>query len=129
MKKTLLILVLIALGGQGAEAGDWPQFRADASRSGYTSERLSANLSLRWVRRAKQAPRPAWQGHDTRMPFDYAPQPIIGGGMVFFGGSADGKVYALDLATGDARWEYFTESPVRFAPAFRRDRVYVCSDD
>jgi len=129
MKKIFLIVVLLALGLQSVEAKDWAQFRGDAARSGYTSEQLSADLSLRWVYKPRQAPRPAWRGRDTRMTFDYASQPIIAGGMVFFAGSADDKVSALDLATGSLKWRFFAESPIRFAPAFLRGRVYVSSDD
>lgn len=50
---------LLAAGAHGA---DWPQYRCDAARSGYTSETLPAKLSLDWVRHARHAPRPAWQG-------------------------------------------------------------------
>ncbi|HLB74232.1 MAG TPA: PQQ-binding-like beta-propeller repeat protein, partial [Sedimentisphaerales bacterium] len=129
MKMIFLISVVLAFGGRIAGGDDWPQFRADAARSGYTSERLSADLSLHWVYGARYVPRPAWRGHDTRMTFDYAPQPIIAEGMVFFAGSGDDKVYALDLARGSLMWRFFTEGPVRFAPAFFGGRVYVCSDD
>jgi len=129
MKKIFLIVVVLAFSLPNAEAKDWAQFRGDAARSGYTSEELSADLSLRWVYRPRQAPRPAWQGRDTRMTFDYAPQPIVAGGAVFFAGSADDKVSALDLATGRVKWRFFAESPIRFAPAFLGGRLYVCSDD
>jgi len=63
------------------------------------------------------------------MPFDYATHVVIAHGLVFFGSSADGKVYALDAATGAERWATFTDAPVRFAPAIWRDRVLVTSDD
>ncbi|MHC4741830.1 MAG: outer membrane protein assembly factor BamB family protein [Planctomycetota bacterium] len=129
MKKALFLIVLVALSMGKVEARDWPQFRGDAARSGYTSEHLPADLSLRWVYKPGQTPRPAWRGSDTRMTFDYAPQPIIASGMVFFAGSTDNKVYALDLGTGSRKWHFFTDSPVRFAPAFWNDRLYVSSDD
>jgi len=129
MKKIFLIVFLLAFSRQNAEAKDWAQFRADAARSGYTSEPLSADLSLRWVYKPRHVPRPAWRGRDTRMTFDYAPQPVIAEGKVFFAGSADDKVCALDLATGRLAWRFFTEGPIRFAPAFFGGRVYVSSDD
>jgi len=129
MKKTLLIVVLLAFSGQSVKANDWPQFRADAARTGYTSDNLPADLTLRWVYRSKQAPRPAWQGQDTRMTFDYAHHAVIADGVVFFAGSADNKVHALDLATGMPKWSYFTEGPLRFAPAFWKGRLYVSCDD
>jgi outer membrane protein assembly factor BamB len=49
--------------------------------------------------------------------------------MLFYGSSADCKIYALDAATGRLRWSLFTDGPVRFAPAVWHDRVFVISDD
>ena len=63
------------------------------------------------------------------MHFDRACQPIVAGGLVIFGTSADDKVIAIDLATGRPRWTFFTEGPVRFAPVAWRDRVFVAGDD
>ena len=129
LTKMLFVTVLLFLSSQTAHASGWHQFRADASRSGYTSEPLPADLSLRWVYKPACPPQPAWRGEDTRMPFDYAYHAIIAEGLVFFSSSANNKVYALDLASGKERWSYFTDSPVRFAPAFWKDRLYVSSDD
>ncbi|MHB9027957.1 MAG: outer membrane protein assembly factor BamB family protein [Candidatus Latescibacterota bacterium] len=110
------------------ESGDWPQYRADAGRTGYTPSTLSDDLSLSW--KMVLAPlSPAWRGSDTRMTFDYAAHTVIAGGMLFFGSSTDCRVYALDAATGKERWSFFTGGPVRFAPAVWKDRVLAGSDD
>jgi outer membrane protein assembly factor BamB len=127
--KTLLIAVLLFPCWQTSRGSGWHQFRADAARSGYTSEPLPTNLSLRWIYKPTHPPQPAWQAEDTRMPFDHAYHAIIAKGLVFFGNSANNKVYALDLATGREQWSFFADSPVRFAPAFRQGRLYVSSDD
>jgi len=63
------------------------------------------------------------------MPFDRAYHTVVAGETLFFGSSADCKVYALDAATGAERWTFFTDSPVRFAPAVWKKRVFVVSDD
>jgi len=127
--KALLIVVLLFPFLQTSRGSGWYQFRSDAARSGYTSEPLDANLSLRWVYKPTYKPQPAWQTEDTRMPFDHAYHAIIAKGLVFFGNSANNKVYALDIATGTEKWSFFTDSPVRFAPAFWQGRLYVSSDD
>ncbi len=129
MRKIVRAILLTGFLVQTAQAADWPMFRADAGRTGYTSQTLPAKLSLRWVRQARHAPEPAWRGRDTRMPFDHAYLPVIADGTLYFGSSADGKVYALDAATGKHRWTFFTGAPVRFAPAVFADRVLVTSDD
>jgi outer membrane protein assembly factor BamB len=61
--------------------------------------------------------------------FDRAFQPVVAGGLLAFGSSADDTVYALDAATGEIRWTFCTDAPVRFAPAVWRDRLFVASDD
>ena len=104
-------------------------YRADAARSGYTPDSLPAHLKVSWVAKASHPPQPAWSGRDTRMPFDLAFQPVVSGGLVFFGSSADCTVHALDTRTGRQRWTYVTDGPVRFAPAVWQDRLFVVSDD
>jgi len=63
------------------------------------------------------------------MPFDRAFHPVAAAGLVYFGSSADGKIYALDARTGAARWYVCTSAPVRFAPAVAGDRLFAASDD
>ena len=125
----LAIVLCLLLAVQSVQASDWPMYRADAARSGYTSDPLAANLTIGWVRKADHAPQPAWSGRDTRMPFDLTFQPVVSGGLVFFGSSVDGTVYALNARTGREQWRFVTEGPVRFAPAIWQDRLFVVSDD
>ncbi len=107
----------------------WNQYRADATRGGFTAEPLPGRLYLQWVFHPAQPPSPAWQGVDTRMPFDYAFHTVAAGGKLFFGSSADCKLYALDASNGRELWSFFTGSPVRFAPAVVAEMVYALSDD
>jgi len=131
MRRTLLATLTIGLLflTRGAQAGDWPTYRADAARSGYTSESLPTKLLPQWTYQPRHKPQPAWSGRDTRMPFDHAHHPVIAGGTLYFASSADGKVYALDAETGEQRWAVFTDGPVRFAPALWKDCLFVASDD
>ena len=61
------------------------------------------------------------------MPFDRAYQPAVAAGSLYFGSSTDGKVYALDAATGRTRWTFFTDGPVRLAPTVTDGKVYICT--
>ncbi len=123
------ILTLILLGiVADSSAEDWPTYRSNAARSAYTSETIPNGLTLRWVYRSKQAPRPAWPTSD-RIDFDLVFQPIIMGDLVLFGSSVDDQVRAIDARTGEIRWKFFTGAPVRFAPTGWKDRVFVVSDD
>ena len=53
------IVLCLLLTVQDLRGSDWPMYRADAARSGYTSEPLPARLKIGWVRKADHAPRPA----------------------------------------------------------------------
>jgi len=61
--------------------------------------------------------------------FDRAFHVTACGQSVYFGSSADDHVYCLDASTGDVRWSFCTEGPVRLAPTISDERVYVGSDD
>jgi len=128
--KAILVVGWCSAVGLPAACGaaDWPMYRADAARSGYTPEALPEGLSLAWSYRAAAGPSPAWPGSD-RMTFDRAFQPVIAGSMLYFGSSADGKVCALDAATGAERWTHYTDGPIRLAPVAWKDRVTVAGDD
>ena len=124
-----LLLLSSMLLVRDLKASDWPMYRADAARSGYTTDHLPARLKVGWLRKADSPPQPAWSGRDTRMPFDLAFQPVVSGGLVFYGSSSDCAIHALDAGTGHRKWTYITDGPVRFAPAVWQDRVFVVSDD
>ena len=125
-------IILLSLLAGPAIGADWPMYRCDAARSGASPEQLETPLHLQWVYTPQHAPRPAWPepGRELhRIAFDYAYQVAVANGLVYFGSSADHKVYALDLATGQERWSFFTEGPIRFAPSVEGERVFVASDD
>jgi len=121
------IIVLAAILCPHARA-DWPMYRNDAGRTGYTTETLPEGLALRWTVTSDHAPQPAWPRSD-RMTFDRVFQPVIADGRVFYGDSVDGTLTARDLATGAILWKFHTEGPIRFAPAIWQDRLFVVSDD
>jgi len=127
MKSWAVVLVLGVGVGPGW-AADWPMFKGNAARTSYTEQPLPAKLSLRWVATGALPPAPAWPG-SNRLAFDRAHHPVVAGGTLYYGSSTDGQVHALDAATGQERWMFFTGGPVRFAPAVWKDRVFVVSDD
>ena len=133
LRDVFLFLVLIALCHgirvESVPAADWPTYRGDAERSSYTAETLPGELSLQWTYASGHAPQPAWSGRDTRTPYDRAYHPVVAEGLLVFGSSADCRIHALDAATGAARWTFFTDGPVRFAPVLWEDRVLAVSDD
>ncbi len=133
----ICLFSLVTLG----QAADWPTYQHDYARTGVARESLLAPFTDGWVHRSRHAPRPAWRGEakwdgwnkvydlKSRQIFDYAYHPVIADGLLYYGSSADDKVYCLDAATGEQRWTVFTEGPVRLAPTIAEGRVYVGSDD
>lgn len=121
-------LVIFSVVGPRALAEDWPMFRADAARSGYSADPLPERLVLRWRHACTAGPSPAWPS-SGRITFDFAYQPIVVDGAVLYGTSSNDQVVALDALSGKPRWSFFAGGPIRFAPAAWRDRVFAASDD
>lgn len=128
MRRAYLLPVLTLLIPSLSRSADWPQHRADARRSGHQPEPLAEDVRLHWSLRLRRPPRPAWPRF-RRLRFDHAAQPVVAEGRLFLGSSADGRVLALDAATGDTLWVRHLEAPVRVAPAVWRKRVFVGCDD
>ncbi len=133
MKAMTWIAVGILLGALVSPvSADWPAYRHDAQRSAVTAETLTMPLSPAWTLAPAQAPRPAWPQPSRevhRIDFDFAPQPVVAGGLVLLGSSADDTVRAFDAATGAVRWRFITGGPVRLAPHVAGGRAYFGSDD
>ena len=135
----LCLLLNVFLAPIGANGADWPTYRCDNARTGCTSETLVLPLVLRWLHVSLHPPQPAWPAPAERpregfilrhrVIFDDAFQVVAAGGRLYFGSSADNKLYALDAATGEEIWSFYTTGPVRLAPAVWQDRVFVGSDD
>ncbi len=122
------VFVILLTGIATVRADDWPTYKGNPARNGYTAKSLPDNLALRWVVKEQHAPAPAWPA-STRLGFDRAHQPVIAGDTLYFGSTTDCCLHALDAATGKERWSFFTGGPIRFAPAAWKDRVFVASDD
>jgi eukaryotic-like serine/threonine-protein kinase len=62
-------------------------------------------------------------------PFDvFLSSPVVAQGLVVFG-SGDGKLHAVDAATGAARWSFATGDVVHGSPAYADGVLYVGSWD
>ena len=133
------LLAVCTLACRISLAADWPAYQHDVARSAVTSEDLKLPLSGDWTRKQRHAPVPAWEDpkpvpiegylETPRLRFDDAFHVVVANGRLYFGSSADNKVYCLDAATGRERWSVITGGPIRFAPQVWQAKVYVPSDD
>jgi outer membrane protein assembly factor BamB len=126
---------------QKEAAGDWPTFLHDNRRSGHTDVEVKSPLKLAWSRQFRRPPAPAWPEEakadyyhnranwKERIDFDCAFHTVGVGEHIYLGSSSEDKVVCLDALTGNIRWQYHTEGPVRCAPTIHEGRLYVGSDD
>jgi outer membrane protein assembly factor BamB len=129
-------LIPVTLFGMGillapALANDWPELRGDATRRGVSSEKVVPPLSLLWRYSAGQ------QSQNLCAP-------TIVGDTVYYSTRANsdansgGVLFALDVRTGQKRWQYPRESAGNglrdrhlflTAPLVHEGRVYVGASD
>ncbi len=95
-----------------AEADDWPVFRGNARQTGVAASRLPDKLEVLWTFQAKDG----IEGTAA----------IVGDTV--YAGALDEHLYALDLKTGQERWNY-KAGPIKAAPAVHGGAVYVGDSD
>jgi hypothetical protein len=110
-------------------AADWPQWRYDARRSARSPGVLPDRLHLQWQRDYEPLKPAFWQVRQERVQFDLGYEPVVAGKTLLVGSSRNDRVTALDTETGDERWRFYTDGPVRLAPAIWQGKVYFASDD
>jgi outer membrane protein assembly factor BamB len=129
MKQVLLTTIVCFTQSVALFAGDWPMWRCDAERSAASPDGIATNLTLRWSRKLPP-PQPAWPlEFEQRLNFDASYEPVVMGKTLFLASQNDGGVTAYDTETGAEKWKFYTEGPVRCAPACWKNRLYVGSDD
>jgi outer membrane protein assembly factor BamB len=109
---------------------DWPMWRYDAGRTAASSEKLSDQLHLHWIQHLSTR-KPVWDDplNQDLMQYDRIFEPIVLGSTVFIGFNDCDKVAAFDLQTGQQKWEFFAEGPVRLPLAGWKNKIYFSSDD
>ena len=123
----ILIGVSTFLLSVGVDASDWPMWRHDARRSGASPEELPDQLSLSWVRQLP-APHLTWP-NEPRLHFDAGYMPVVVGKTLFVASGVDGGLTAIDTDSGQVRWKFYSDGPIRPAPVAWREAIYFGSDD
>jgi outer membrane protein assembly factor BamB len=70
----------------------------------------------------------AWS-HTSRMRRDVAYPLAVHGKTLLIGCEHNGALLAVDMATGQEQWRFYTGAPIRVAPGSDGKRVFVSSDD
>jgi outer membrane protein assembly factor BamB len=94
--------------------GEWAMFRHDLARTGASGANTATPRGeIKWTFPAGTAI------HSS---------PAVANGNIYFG-ARDGKLYAVDAATGTKQWEFQTGSWVESSPAVSGGAVYFGSND
>ena len=115
----------------GFAADDWPMHRYNERRGAATPHRLADELHLNWVLELPE-PQRAWpvQADDfDKLEFDLSYDPVVAGDLIFVPSMVTDKLEAYHIETGEKTWEFFTNGPIRIAPAVSNGRIYLPSDD
>ena len=120
-----LLVVVGLLGGTSSPARasgslNWAQYHGAADRTGFNDSESSlgpanvADLAIAWS--------------TPLSPATPVTAPVVSDGKVF-AGSNDGRLYALDEASGALLWSATTGASIVHSPAVDAGRVFVGSDD
>ena len=127
--KFRILLAVIAFAST-TRADDWPMWRANPSRSAATSNQLPTKFQTQWSRKFEPREQ-AWD--DTLnldlMTYDRVFEPIVYEGLVCIGFNDQDKLVAMDIGSGETRWTYYTEGPVRLPPVGHNGKIFFGSDD
>lgn len=99
---------------------DWPTYRANNQRTASTTSRLA--------RPGGEGVQPLHSWTNTPGQPHVPTAPVSAGEFVFVAGEC-GKVRALDASTGEVRWIFATNGPIKAPPTIAESRVYVGSGD
>jgi outer membrane protein assembly factor BamB len=141
----LVALIVFCVFG-AADAEDWPTYMHDNSRSGVTTENLIPDeLDEDWIYVSPVPPQVAWDGGapwdsyrssgtticdlTPQRDFDFVFAVTIVGDLLYFGSSVTDSVHCLDVRTGQQKWFFTTEGPVRYPPSYDDGKLYFGSDD
>lgn len=120
---------------------DWPTYMHDNRRSGVTGETVVLfELNPGWVYTSPAVPNMAWDGgqpwdsyaQNLQVPmrnFDTAFFVVVVDDNLYFGSSVTDSVHCLDARTGQQKWFFHTNGPVRYPPTHYDGKLYFGSDD
>ncbi|HOW90348.1 MAG TPA: PQQ-binding-like beta-propeller repeat protein, partial [Elusimicrobiales bacterium] len=101
------------LAGFSAQAADWPMFRGNPQRTGFSPEQAYPPLTKVW---------------EYQTGAEIVSSPAVLEDAVYFG-SRDGGIYALNARTGALIWRYAADGWVDASPAVSGDSVFCPSMD
>ena len=104
-----------------AQSESWSVFRGNAESTGVATSTLSEELEIIWE---FAVPQGAFEGSAAIVADKNTP-----GQKTVYIADLDGKVFSLDLDTGEKRWEFASEIGFVTSPAVKDGRIYIGDQD
>lgn len=98
---------------QAAAADEWPTYRHDNQRSGYSSAELTSDFSRSWESKLS--------GRLSAL--------VVAGGLVYVAQIDQHKLHALDAKTGQSHWSYTAGGRIDSPPTYWNGRLLFGSMD
>ena len=144
---SVFAIVFIAILFGDYTYADWPVYRGNSQRTGYRAQAITAKYwEPAWVNDALQPPAPAWPAPargslwqrldqiEPRVIEDQGDVPLIaldedGTLHLLVISSSMDSLRCLDPTTGQQRWQFFADGPIRYAPHVESGVIWLGSDD
>jgi len=125
-----LVILLIWAISMKVRATDWPQWRYNAQHTACTEAELPAKLVFHW-KRTFSPRRQAWPSplNQYLMQYDRQFEPVVMDNVMVLAFNDADKVIGIDVKNGKTLWRFFTDGPVRLAPALWKQKAYISCDD
>jgi outer membrane protein assembly factor BamB len=119
--------------GAEASSDDWPSYRHDSSRTAGAKSAVSLPVGKGWQKRlaglqATEPARPALASESLRDPAGRLTPASVAAGLVFTA-SSGGRIWALDVASGEVRWTYLCGGGIKVTPTYWRGRLFAGAND
>ena len=117
----LLLMLAVSLCQPALGQTDWPQLQRDSARSGYSPDSVGVPASGQCLVK--------WRWHpDKQTSIAGRVQPVVANNILCVG-FYDGRMFAINTATGVPLWSYQAGGPILHTAAMDGARVYFGSYD
>ncbi|MDA3821875.1 MAG: PQQ-binding-like beta-propeller repeat protein [Bacteroidales bacterium] len=108
-----MILVFLFSPLPSAFGGDWPTFRGNNQRTGFTAQQAYPPLTEQW---------------NFQVQGDVISSPVVVDNILYVG-ARSGSIYALNAQTGELIWDYSSDDWIDATPTVADSMVYIPSRD
>jgi outer membrane protein assembly factor BamB len=119
--------------GTEASSDDWPSYRHDSWRTAGAKSAVGLPVGKGWQKKlaglqATAPDRPPLASESLRDPAGRLTPASVAAGLVFTA-SSGGRIWALDVASGEIKWTYLCGGGIKTTPTYWKGRLFAGSND